>query len=255
MDVSNLTKCRGGEKTGLAFTEILSETESSILMYRDRVADLALDVEDIDEGYIASAKMIVISGTALAAQPSRNAALKALSLAKKNGVAVVFDIDYRPSSWPDLREAAIYYPLAAQQSNMILGSRSEFDITEQLLLEGNRDDEKSAEYWFSQNAELIIIKHGKEGSNAFVASGEKYKVSPYPVKLLKSFGGGDGYAAALLCGLVDGWDMEVALSRASASAAMLVSSKCCSDDMPTMDELTAFEKEQRQKHGAMVEKL
>ncbi len=254
VDVTGLTKCAGNEKTGLAFTEILSETESSILMYRDRVADMALDVEDIDEAYIASAKMLVISGTSLAAQPSRNAALKALSLAHKNGVTVVFDIDYRPTSWPDLREVPIYYSLVAQRSNIILGSRDEFNITERLLLQGNEDDGASARYWFSQNAEMIVIKHGKEGSNAFLASGEMYRVKPFPVKLLKSFGGGDGYAAALLCGLLEGWALEDALSRASASAAMLVASKCCSDDMPTMDALLAFEAEQKQAHGAMVKR-
>lgn len=39
--------------------------------------------EDIDEEYIASAKAIVISGTALAKSPSREACLKAMMLAKR----------------------------------------------------------------------------------------------------------------------------------------------------------------------------
>ncbi len=52
-------------------------------MYRNGIADLQLDVDDIDEDYIKNTKAIVISGTALAMSPSREAALKALRLAKK----------------------------------------------------------------------------------------------------------------------------------------------------------------------------
>ena len=39
-------------------------------MYRDNVADFCMAPEDIHEDYIASAKAIVISGTALAQSPS-----------------------------------------------------------------------------------------------------------------------------------------------------------------------------------------
>lgn len=83
IDTSHITKCTNGEKLGLTFTEMLSEKESSILMYRNCIADLQLSVDDIDEDYIKQSKAILISGTALAESPSREAALKAVMLAKK----------------------------------------------------------------------------------------------------------------------------------------------------------------------------
>ena len=52
IDTSHITKCTGGEKLGLTFTEMLSPKESSILMYRNCIADLQLHVDDIDEEYI-----------------------------------------------------------------------------------------------------------------------------------------------------------------------------------------------------------
>ena len=73
IDTSHVTRATGGEKLGLTFTEILSPTESSILMYRDGIADLMLHPDDVDEDYIASAKAILISGTALSQSPSREA--------------------------------------------------------------------------------------------------------------------------------------------------------------------------------------
>ena len=65
IDTSRIRRCENGEKLGLTFTEILSENESSILMYRNDIADLQLDVQDIDEAYIKQGKALLISGTCL----------------------------------------------------------------------------------------------------------------------------------------------------------------------------------------------
>ena len=51
IDTSHISVCTGGEKLGLTFTEMLSPSESNILMYRNRIADLQLHVDDIDEQY------------------------------------------------------------------------------------------------------------------------------------------------------------------------------------------------------------
>ena len=52
-------------------------------MYRNRIADLQLHVDDIHEDYIKNAKAILISGTALAESPSREAAIKAVEAVDK----------------------------------------------------------------------------------------------------------------------------------------------------------------------------
>lgn len=58
IDTSHITRAKHGEKIGLTFTEMLSPSESSILMYRNMAADLQLSVDDIDEDYIKSAKIL-----------------------------------------------------------------------------------------------------------------------------------------------------------------------------------------------------
>ena len=90
IDTSNISKCTNGEKLGLTFTEMLSSKESHILMYRNCIADLQLSVDDIHEDYIKNAKAILISGTALAESPSREAAIKAVMLAKRNNTKIIF---------------------------------------------------------------------------------------------------------------------------------------------------------------------
>ena len=251
IDTSRIKRCQNGEKIGLTFTEIKSETESSIVMYRNEAADLKLDVADIDEGYINRAKAILISGTALAESPSREAALKAVALAKKNGVPIIFDIDYRAYNWKNADEIAIYYSSVAREADIILGSREEYDLTEKFIKAGMTDKETAA-YWHSQNAKIVIIKHGKEGSTAYTNDGESYSIKPFPVKLLKSFGGGDGYASAFLYGIFEGWEIIDALEFGSASAAMLVASHACSQDMPSVDAVKEFIKKEKEEYGEMI---
>ena len=144
IDTSHITKCTNGEKLGLTFTEMLSEKESSILMYRNCIADLQLSVDDIDEDYIKQSKAILISGTALAESPSREAALKAVMLAKKNDTKIIFDIDYREYNWKSEDEISIYYSMVAREADIIMGSREEFDLTEKLIQPGRTDEERSA---------------------------------------------------------------------------------------------------------------
>ena len=254
IDTSHIKRCENGEKIGLTFTEIKSETESSIVMYRNEAADLKLHVDDIDEDYINKAKAILISGTALAESPSREAALKAVALAKKNGVPVIFDIDYRAYNWKNADEIAIYYSSVAREADIILGSREEYDLTEKFIKVGMTDKETAA-YWHSQNAKIVIIKHGKEGSTAYTNDGESYSIKPFPVKLLKSFGGGDGYASAFLYGIFEGWEIIDALEFGSASAAMLVASHACSQDMPSVDAVKEFIKKEKEEYGELIARV
>lgn len=251
IDTSHITRCRNGEKLGLTFTEILSPSESRILMYRDGVADLALSPEDIDEEYIRKAKALLISGTALSASPSREAALKAVMLAKKNGVPVIFDIDYRAYTWKNMDEISIYYSLAAKESDLILGSREEFDLTERII--GiHAEDHESAKYWHGCGCRIVVIKHGKEGSTAYTCDGSRYAVKPFPTNALKGFGGGDGYASSFLRALLDGCSVPQALEYGSASASMLISAHSCSAAMPTLAEVEQFIREEKEKYGEMV---
>ena len=248
--MSHIRRCEHGEKLGLTFTEMLSPTESSILMYREGVADLQLSPEDVDEEYIRNSACLLISGTALCTSPTREACFKALTFAKRNGVPVVFDADYRAYTWKSMDEIAIYTSMVAEKADIIMGSREEFDLMERLLgLDGT--DEKSAEYWLGLGASICVIKHGKSGSRAYSREG-CFNVKPFPVKALKGFGGGDGYASSFLHALMAGKPLDDALERGSASAAMLVASHACSKDMPTEEALEAFIASEKAQYGSVI---
>jgi 5-dehydro-2-deoxygluconokinase len=223
-----------GHKTGLAFTEIKSPEECSILMYRDDVADLYLTPTEVNEEYIKKSKILLVSGTALSKSPSREAVLKAVSLAKKNDVKVVFELDYRAYTWASAEETAVYYSIVAEQADVVIGTRDEFDVMENIQ-EGN--NENTINYLFKHSPELIVIKHGVEGSYAYTKSGETFKGQAYLTKVLKTFGAGDSYASAFLYALITGKDIETALKYGSASAGIVVSKHSSSEAMPLVEEI------------------
>ncbi|MGG0196633.1 5-dehydro-2-deoxygluconokinase [Bacillus licheniformis] len=234
VDTSQMAVDKDGHKAGLAFTEILSPEECSILMYRDDVADLYLAPSEVNEDYIAKSKMLLVSGAALAKSPSREAVLKAVQLAKKHQVKVVFELDYRPYTWTSAEETAVYYTLVAEQSDIVIGTRDEFDVMEN---KSRGSNEESVQHLFAHSADLVVIKHGVEGSYAYSKSGDVFRAKAYKTKVLKTFGAGDSYASAFLYGLVSGKDIETALKYGSASASIVVSKHSSSEAMPTVAEI------------------
>ncbi|MFB9760553.1 5-dehydro-2-deoxygluconokinase [Ectobacillus funiculus] len=234
IDTSNMVVDKEGHKTGLAFTEIKSPEECSILMYRQEVADLYLAPEEVNEEYIKQAKILLVSGTALSKSPSREAVLKAVSLAKRNDVKVVFELDYRPYSWNSPEETAVYCSLVAEQADVVIGTRDEYDVMEGK--EGGKNED-TISHLFNHSPELVVIKHGVEGSYAYTKSGETFRGRAYKTQVLKTFGAGDSYASAFLYALISGKGIETALKYGSASASIVVSQHSSSEAMPTVEEI------------------
>lgn len=233
IDDSGVSTDDTGAVTGLAFTEIKSPTDCSILMYRDNVADLKLGPLEVSESLIADSKALLISGTALAASPSREAVFVALEYARAYGTPVAFDIDYRPYTWKSPEETAVYCHLVAEKSDIILGTREEFDSMERFEQNADRSDRYTAAKWFDRGAKLVVIKHGKEGSIAYTQDGLEHRAPSYPAKVIKTFGAGDAYASGFLHGLMSGWDVARSMAFGGAAASIVISSHSCSDAMPT----------------------
>lgn len=235
INTSNVVYDTENRKAGLTFTEILSPEECSILMYRDNVADLYLDPTEVSEDYIKKAKILLVSGTALAQSPSREAVLQAIKYAKKNNVKVIFELDYRPYTWTSAEETAVYYSLVAELSDVVIGTREEYDKMENLDSEGDNDE--TVKHLFQHGTELIVIKHGVDGSYAYEPDGTVHRGQAYKTKVLKTFGAGDSYASAFLYALLSGKDYETALKFGSASASIVVSKHSSSEAMPTVEEI------------------
>ncbi len=74
-----------------------------LVYYRDNCADINLNIDDVLAAPINDCEVFQFAGTNLSLEPSRSATLFAAELARQAGATVVFDIDFRPDQWHDVR--------------------------------------------------------------------------------------------------------------------------------------------------------
>ena len=87
--------------TTLAFVTLYEGGERSFTFARKPGADILLSKEDVKEADITDCRMLHAGSVSLSDDPSREAIGYALSLAKKHGKLVSFDVNYRDMIWHD----------------------------------------------------------------------------------------------------------------------------------------------------------
>ena len=233
---SDLVKLEDNEsRISFAIVESTIVDHQSII-YRHKAADLFLNKNDIENSNLQNYECILITGTSLAAEPSRSAVLYALKLAKEKKIPVIMDIDYRPYTWESEDKAKEIYNLAGDYCSGIIGNDDEFAI-----LSGNYDDGLSYAKKISRNCDLVIYKMGEKGSITF-ANNEEIQRGIFPVKPLKPTGAGDAFMGSLIGAILKKYALQKAIEIGSAAAAIVVTKVGCAPAMPDLDEVLDFMK-------------
>ncbi len=228
-------KTVGGEfRNSLAFYESVVEGHRNVI-YRNGAADFQMDKTDVEAVDYSQYGALITAGTVFAAEPSREASFHAIDLGKKAGLPIIFDVDYRPYSWPSPEVAADVLSRAAEQCDMIVGNDEEFGFMAGDYAKGMDKARALAE----EQGKLIIYKMGGDGAVTF-ANGEEIRTGIYPVEALKPVGAGDSFMAGLMTSLAAGHDLKTAILRGSACASITVSNPGCAPAMPDADQLETF---------------
>ena len=240
VDINGIVFDKTGAPNCVAMTFIKTPVDCGSFFYRNGTADLLLEPQEISEDYIKNAAAVLLSGTAFSESPSREAMFAIISYAKKHKTKVIIDIDYRPYGWKSSEETAIYYNLALESCDIIIGNREEFNAVEYLTMRGNRDNCKSAEIFLNRNASLVIIKDGEKGSIAFTKDKEPIRCGIIKTDALKTFGSGDAFAAGLLYGLFNDMKLLDAMKFGSACASIALKTVGCAEGMPEYDQVISY---------------
>ncbi len=225
----------GGEaRNSLAVVETRIEDHQSVI-YRNGAADFQMTVADVEAVNYAAYDALITTGTVFAAEPSRTAAFRAFELARAAGLTLIFDIDYRPYSWPSAQVAADVYSRAGAMCDVIVGNDVEFGF---MAGDYARGLDKAREL-VAQGARLAVYKMGEQGAITITPEGE-VKTGIYRTQALKPTGAGDSFMGGLVAGLADGLPVRDAVLQGSANAAMVVARVGCAPAMPTRAELDDF---------------
>lgn len=228
-----LVRTVGGElRTSLAVVETRLENCQSVI-YRNGAADFALYTDDLARIGFGQFAALIVTGTALAVEPSRSATLLAMARAREAGTMVILDVDYRPYSWASAADAARICREAAELSDMIVGNDVEFDV-----MNGGSGGVALARE-LARNREAVIYKMGEKGSICF-CDDESFEMPIDRVEALKPTGAGDAFMAGLVTGLASGLGIKAAVRRGTAAAAIVVTRVGCAPASPSAAELDDF---------------
>lgn len=221
--------------TGLLFKERFAHVNPNVYYYRKNSAASNLTVEDLDEEYIKSAKILHITGITLAlSEAVRKTAFRAIEVAKANGVKVSFDPNIRLKLWT-AEEAKPILLEAARQSDIVFPGADEGRI-----LLGTEEPEKIAEEFLKMGCSQVAIKLGKEG--CYVVNGkEAHYVAGFPVERPEdTVGAGDGFAAGFLAGTLRGLPLQECAEWANGVGAMAILVRGDMEGFPTLSQLKEF---------------
>lgn len=238
--------------TALVLLGIRDQEQFPLIFYRENCADMALNEDDIDPVFIASARAVVATGTHLSHPQTEAAVLKALNLARENGAKTALDIDYRPNLWGlsghgdgENRFIASEAVTAKLQANLhlfdlIVGTEEEFHIAG-----GTTDTIQALRNVRAVSAATLVCKRGPMGAVAFEAAipdrlDDGVSGPGFPIEVFNVLGAGDGFMSGLLKGWITGEDWVTALTYANACGAFAVSRHGCTPAYPSWEELQFF---------------
>lgn len=233
VDTSYIRVLGGEYRLSLAVYESTMDDFQNVI-YRNGAVDFQVTPEDMDRVDYARFTALITAGTVFASEPSRSATFRAFENARAAGLPVIFDIDYRPYSWPSPEVAADVLSRAGNESDLIVGNDEEFGFMAGGLHKGL--DKARA---LAAAGKMVIYKMGEGGAVTF-ADGEEIRTGIYPVTAVKPNGAGDSFMAGLLASIADGYDLREAVLRGSACASIVVSQPGCAPAMPTTDQLNTF---------------
>ncbi|WP_105616156.1 sugar kinase [Vallitalea okinawensis] len=237
--VNNDYVARGGERVGIYFLETGASMRPSKVVYdRAHSAIAEADVEDFDfDAIFKEADWFHFSGITPAI--SDKAAVlteEALKAAKRHGVTVSVDLNYRKKLWTPEKAKEIMTNLMQyvdvcigneEDAEKVLGFKpGETDVTKgELELDGYKDIFKQMKDQFNFKYVVTTLRESYSASDngwsALIYDGnEFYRSKKYDIRIVDRVGGGDSFAGGLIYSLVTGKDYKGALEFAVAASAL-----------------------------------
>jgi len=167
VNADHVTPVAGEFRNSTAIYESRVEDHQSVI-YRNGAADFQMDIADVEAVDYAKYGALITAGTVFAAEPSRAATFHAFALAKKAGVPIIFDVDYRPYSWPSTQVASDVLSRAAAECDMIVGNDEEFGFMAGSIDKGLAKARELSE----TSAAIVVYKMGPEGATTFADGAE-----------------------------------------------------------------------------------
>ena len=237
VDTSDIV--RGGDRVGIYFLETGASVRPSKVVYDRAHSAIAEAVpSDFDFGKIfEGAEWFHFTGITPAISDNAAAVTKAaLIAAKKKGLTVSCDLNFRKKLWSSEKAQKVMTDLMQyvdvcigneEDAEKVLGFKpAGTDVTKgDLALAGYEDIFKQMRERFGFRYVVSSLRESISASDnnwsaAIYDGNEFYHSRTYKLHIVDRVGGGDSFAAGLICGLMDGKSGKEALEFAVAASAL-----------------------------------
>lgn len=240
VETKHIARC--GERLGIYYLESGSSMRPSKVVYDRAHSSISTATEadfNFDEIFEGADWFHFTGITPAVSDATAELTEKALIAAKKHGVKVSVDLNFRKKLWSSEKAQKVmtnfmqYVDVCIgneEDAEKVLGFKpGNTDVTSgELELGGYVDifNQMADKFGFQYIVSSLRESHSASdnGWSACIMDGKtrdfyhskKYRVTP----IVDRVGGGDSFAAGLICGLLDGKDMKAALEFAVAASAL-----------------------------------
>lgn len=194
-------------------------------------ANATLTAADIPAAALRAAPVVYVGGYLVLPGLDRSALAARLREARAGGARVVLDVVV-PAGAHDLS-------LDAVGELLPLADYFVPNDDEARALTGLRDPARQAEAFLRAGANTVVIKLGERGVHVRGAEAAFAMPAP-PVAVVEPSGAGDAFAAGLVVGILEGWDLERAVRFASVLGGSACTALGCTRGVFSRAEADAF---------------
>jgi len=212
VDISHVITTKDNS-TGTAFVTYFENGDRQFIFHFTHAACGDLSPADIDEDSIRSSRYLHIMGCSITGSPTMGEAIiRAVRLAKENGVKISFD----PNIRPELLNGQImdYYREIIDASDVLLTGKSELR-----LLFG--DASEAVKKLLEQKDRIVVVKDGSRGTELHTRT-EAFSIATYPAEEVDPTGAGDCFDGTFLSMICQGADLRTAVNYGNAAGSRAV---------------------------------
>lgn len=169
---------------------------------------------DLPEKAIAEARILYVSGISQGISDSGcDAVFAAIDIARRHGVAVAYDTNYRPKLWPPARAAAVMHAAMALSEYAIPGQEDVQTLT------GLTEPDAMLDFYLRLGSKVVLLKMGAQG--AYLATADhRLRIPAWPVRSVDATGAGDTFCGSFLARVLAGDPPDQAARYAVVAAAL-----------------------------------
>jgi len=224
------------DRAGLYFAELGAAPRASSVLYDRRGSAISrIEVGRIDwPALFADARWFHVSGiTPALSDSAANVTREALIAAKRAGLTVSYDLNYRSKLWTPEKARAVQEPLmehvdvlitTEEDTRVVFGIGRARNTYEHLEAESYDEVARKLEKQFAFQAVAVTLRENPlvllNSWSAIVAvGGEILRAPRYEVEVVDRIGAGDSFSAGLIVSRLEnrGWDDAVRFATAASA--------------------------------------